>query len=200
MADDSRKDPLAKPIDNITREELRAELHTKVECIFDRENTDLDICRECLSLASHLISRGSPYIDLKVGREIRGRKFADDLTAGESARDEVKAARNGDAAKPMESSAAFGLIGAHATVAQLAAYASDPYLNGLASALWQLRLGQVHPWLIPTKKPVHPRQHADDVLGWKAIPFTVIEYLESSGLYATKTKAMAEVVERLGVS
>lgn len=200
MADGSHKDSLSEPIDKINREELRAELHTKVQRIFERENTDLDICMECLSLASHLITRGAPYIDWKVGREIRGRKSADALIAGESARDEVKAASHGANGKTMESSANVGLIGSYVTVTQLAAYTDDTYLNGLAGALRQLRLGQVHPWLIPPKTPVHPRQHADDVLAWKAIPFTVIEYLVSSGLYATKTDATTDVLAHLGVS
>lgn len=181
-------------------EELRAVLHAQVDRMFENAKTGFDIHSELLSLAGRLITQTTPHIDLIIARELAGPKAKNAITVGERAREDAKAVHYGVDGKTIESTAAVGLIGAHKTVEQLAAVTNDPYLTGLANALGQLRFGQVHPWLAPVKTPVHPRQHASDVLGLKAIPFAVIEYLVTSGLYGNKTEAAADVVERLGIS
>lgn len=187
------------PDDNLA-EEIRAELHAQVDSMFERAKTGLDIYSECLSLAGRLVTQASPYTDLIVARELAGPKATDAIAVGKRARDDAKAVHYGVDGKTAESTATLGLVGAHKTVEQLAVYTDDPYLRVLAIAMGQLRFGQVHPWLVPVKTPVHPKQHASDVLGLKTIPFAVIAYLVASGLYNTKTEATADVVERLGIS
>ena len=187
------------PEDNLD-EELRTQLHAEVDRMFENAKTGLDIHCELLRLAGRLMTQITPYIDLIVARELAGPKASDAVTVGERAREDVKAAHFGVDGKTAESTATVGLIGAHTIVEQLAAVTNDPYLTGLANALAQLRFGQVHPWLAPAKLPVHPRQHASNVLGLRAIPFAVIDYLVASGLYPTKRKATDDVLERLGIA
>ena len=71
--------------------------------------------------------------------------------AGERARNAVSEMLLGIGGRTAQSTAADGLIGAHMTVQQLAVFSQDPYLTVLATALEQLRVGQVHPWLVPPR-------------------------------------------------
>ena len=183
-------------------EELRLELHRQVDGMFEGAKNSSDIYCDCLRLAGRLVAQASPYIDLIVARELAAPKASTSevLAAGERGRDDVKAFVYGVDGRTAESTAALGLIGAHTTINLLAIYTADPYLRILATALGELRYGQVHPWLVPVKTPVHPKERASDVLTLKAKPFCVIDYLVRSGLHTTKTAASAEVVARLGIS
>ena len=192
---------LQDPEENL-EEELRSELHRRVDGMFEHAKTSADIYCECLRLAGTLVTQASPYIDLIVTCELANPKAprSETVTAGALARDDAKALVQGVGGKTEESTAALGLIGAHKTVQQLAVYSADPYLHTLATALGELRYGQVHPWLVPVKLPIHPSNRASDVLALKAKLFSVIDYLATSGRCRTKTAATAKVLERVGIS
>ena len=116
------------------------------------------------------------------------------------ARDTVSALVHRIGGETAHSTAAVGLIGAYTTVQELAVFTQDPYLTVLATALGQLRFGQVHPWLSPPKVSVHPKESASEVLGLRAIPIAVIEYLVRSGLCRSKTEATSDVLNSIGIT
>jgi hypothetical protein len=161
------------PPDSCDVGELRKALHAHIEDMFTRAETGLDIHAQCLVLAGKLIELAKPYIDLFIAHELsapRAAKRPDSLAASDRARQDVKALVYGAGGKTAGSTTEVGLVGAHTIVQLLAVFTSDPYLKVLATALGQLRLGQVHPWLNPPNIGVHPKKHASDALRLKSIP------------------------------
>lgn len=194
--------PSSGPSDHSLEEELRAELHTQVDSMFEAK-TGLDFYVQCLALAGRLLKAGGPAIDALVGHELicsKSTALPDALTAGEDARNEAAASVYGLGGRAEEPTSKICLLGASTTVQQLAVFSDDPYLRGLAAALRQLRHGQLHPWLVSPKASAHPKHHASDVLAVKLRAFCVVEYLVASAFCTTKTAAQGEVLDRLGIS
>jgi hypothetical protein len=184
-------------------EQLRSALHREVDELFSVIEDGIKLEWAALRLAGKLIKVSENWIDLNVGRELSAAAVKhpeEALRLGREVRQQAKAARYGVDGQTPETTAQQGLIGTLALIRNLAAYCDDdPFLHHLAIALEHLRHGQHHPWLeLPTAK-VRPAAHAKSILGLRAIPFGVIEYLTASGSYPTKTKARGAVVERLGI-
>lgn len=185
-------------------EQLQTDLHRQIDSLFESHfETGVHIHWLCLQLAGRLIKAATPWIDSLVANELRQagtESGAEALAAAERARADVKAMRLKVDGQTPQSTATVGLVGAYHTVSEIGVYTGDPYLSELAEALRKLRLGQVHPWLVVPKIAVHPRHKASEVLELRAKVFCVVEYLVGSGLYATKTDAIGEVADRLGIT